>query len=85
LARAGDFRGDVWLNYARHDFADHTSYFAANPLLGWWWMDPVVGMGVAIVVVQAGVSTLRGRRCEETGIQLDRAKNLRCSGAANDH
>ena len=44
---------------------------AANPLLGWWWMDPIVGIGVAIVVVQAGVSTWGGRRCEETGTQLD--------------
>lgn len=38
---------------------------AANPILGWWWMDPIVGMLVAIVVVQAGVGTWRGRSCDE--------------------
>jgi divalent metal cation (Fe/Co/Zn/Cd) transporter len=37
---------------------------AANPLLGWWWMDPIVGIGVAVVVVQAGVGTWRKETCE---------------------
>jgi divalent metal cation (Fe/Co/Zn/Cd) transporter len=38
---------------------------AANPLLGWWWMDPIVGIGVAVVVVQAGIRTWRSETCEE--------------------
>lgn len=38
---------------------------AANPILGWWWMDPIVGMLVAVVVVQAGVGTWRGRSCDD--------------------
>jgi divalent metal cation (Fe/Co/Zn/Cd) transporter len=37
---------------------------ATNPLLGWWWMDPIVGIGVAVVVVQAGVGTWRKETCE---------------------
>jgi divalent metal cation (Fe/Co/Zn/Cd) transporter len=36
---------------------------AANPILGWWWMDPIVGIGVAVVVIQAGMSTWRGQGC----------------------
>ena len=36
---------------------------AANPLLGWWWMDPLVGIAVAVVVVQAGLGTWRGDAC----------------------
>jgi divalent metal cation (Fe/Co/Zn/Cd) transporter len=38
---------------------------SANPLLGWWWMDPIVGMLVATVVVQAGIRTWRGQGCDE--------------------
>jgi divalent metal cation (Fe/Co/Zn/Cd) transporter len=38
---------------------------AANPLSGWWWLDPVAGIVVAIVVVQAGVATWRGEACAD--------------------
>jgi divalent metal cation (Fe/Co/Zn/Cd) transporter len=41
---------------------------AANPLLGWWWMDPIVGMGVAVVVIQAGMRTWRGEECESVPV-----------------
>jgi divalent metal cation (Fe/Co/Zn/Cd) transporter len=37
---------------------------AANPVLGWWWMDPIVGMVVAVVVVQAGIRTWRADACD---------------------
>jgi len=31
-----------------------------NAVAGWWWADPVAGLLVAVVVVQAGLRTLRG-------------------------
>ena len=36
----------------------------ANALFGLWWADPAVALLVAIVVIQAGVSTWRGRSCD---------------------
>jgi divalent metal cation (Fe/Co/Zn/Cd) transporter len=36
----------------------------ANALFGLWWADPVVGLLVAIVVIQAGVRTWRGEACD---------------------
>lgn len=36
----------------------------ANAMLGWWWADPLVALSVAVVVIQAGVSTWRGRSCD---------------------
>jgi divalent metal cation (Fe/Co/Zn/Cd) transporter len=33
---------------------------AANALFGFWWADPIVALAVAVVAVQAGVSTWRG-------------------------
>lgn len=33
---------------------------ALNAVAGWWWADPVAGLLVAVVVVQAGLRTLRG-------------------------
>jgi divalent metal cation (Fe/Co/Zn/Cd) transporter len=38
---------------------------AANALLGWWWADPLVALAVAVVVVQAGARTWRGRQCDD--------------------
>jgi divalent metal cation (Fe/Co/Zn/Cd) transporter len=36
----------------------------ANALFGLWWADPAVALLVAIVVIQAGISTWRGRACD---------------------
>jgi divalent metal cation (Fe/Co/Zn/Cd) transporter len=37
----------------------------ANALFGLWWADPLVGLMVAIVVIQAGVRTWRGQACDD--------------------
>ena len=36
---------------------------AANSLWGWWWLDPVVGLGVAAVAVREGIEAWRGEGC----------------------
>lgn len=38
---------------------------AANALFGYWWADPIVALLVAVVAVQAGVSTWRGDNCDD--------------------
>ncbi|HEY0497257.1 MAG TPA: cobalt transporter [Kutzneria sp.] len=35
----------------------------ANGLLGWWWLDPVVGLGIAAFAVREGRDAWRGRDC----------------------
>jgi divalent metal cation (Fe/Co/Zn/Cd) transporter len=37
----------------------------ANALFGLWWADPVVGLLVATVVIQAGVRTWRAQACDD--------------------
>jgi divalent metal cation (Fe/Co/Zn/Cd) transporter len=34
-----------------------------NALLGWWWVDPLVGLGVAGVAVKEGFEAWRGEGC----------------------
>jgi hypothetical protein len=37
----------------------------ANSLLGWWWMDPLAGLGVATLAIRDGLTTWRsGDLCE---------------------
>jgi divalent metal cation (Fe/Co/Zn/Cd) transporter len=36
---------------------------AANTWLGWWWVDPVVGLVVAVVAIREGVGAWRGEGC----------------------
>ena len=36
---------------------------AANSLWGWWWLDPVVGLGVAALAVREGLEAWRGENC----------------------
>ncbi len=36
---------------------------AANSLLGWWWLDPVIGLGVAAMAVREGREAWRGENC----------------------
>ena len=36
---------------------------AANSLWGWWWLDPLVGLGVAALAVREGVEAWRGENC----------------------
>jgi divalent metal cation (Fe/Co/Zn/Cd) transporter len=35
----------------------------ANVVVGWWWLDPVVALGIAGVAVKEGVETWRGEGC----------------------
>ncbi|MBO0868186.1 MAG: cation transporter [Micromonosporaceae bacterium] len=35
----------------------------ANTLLGWWWLDPVVALGVAGLAVREGIQAWRGDGC----------------------
>jgi divalent metal cation (Fe/Co/Zn/Cd) transporter len=34
-----------------------------NTLLGWWWLDPVVGLGIAALAVWEGIKAWRGEDC----------------------
>ena len=36
---------------------------AANSLLGWWWLDPVVGLVVAAVAIREGREAWRDEKC----------------------
>ena len=35
----------------------------ANALLGWWWLDPVAGLAVAVLAVREGREAWRGETC----------------------
>ena len=35
----------------------------ANMLLGWWWLDPVVALGIAALALREGVKAWRGQDC----------------------
>jgi divalent metal cation (Fe/Co/Zn/Cd) transporter len=35
----------------------------ANTLFGWWWLDPVVGLGIAALAVREGREAWRGEDC----------------------
>ena len=35
----------------------------ANMLLGWWWLDPVVALGIAALALREGVEAWRGQDC----------------------
>jgi divalent metal cation (Fe/Co/Zn/Cd) transporter len=36
---------------------------AANALLGWWWLDPLIALAVAAVAVREGLQAWRGEDC----------------------
>jgi divalent metal cation (Fe/Co/Zn/Cd) transporter len=36
----------------------------ANTLIGWWWLDPVIGLGIAALAVKEGREAWRGDSCE---------------------
>lgn len=35
----------------------------ANTLFGWWWLDPVVALAIALVALQEGRESWRGEEC----------------------
>jgi divalent metal cation (Fe/Co/Zn/Cd) transporter len=36
----------------------------ANTAFGWWWADPVVGLGIAVVALREGRAAWRGESCD---------------------
>jgi Co/Zn/Cd efflux system component len=37
----------------------------ANALLGWWWLDPVIGLGIAALAVKEGREAWAGEVCAD--------------------
>jgi divalent metal cation (Fe/Co/Zn/Cd) transporter len=35
----------------------------ANTAFGWWWLDPLVGLGIAGLAIREGIQTWRGQDC----------------------
>jgi divalent metal cation (Fe/Co/Zn/Cd) transporter len=35
----------------------------ANTAFGWWWLDPLVGLGIAGLAIREGIQTWRGQHC----------------------
>jgi divalent metal cation (Fe/Co/Zn/Cd) transporter len=35
----------------------------ANTFLGWWWLDPIVALGIAALAVREGIEAWRGEDC----------------------
>jgi divalent metal cation (Fe/Co/Zn/Cd) transporter len=35
----------------------------ANTLLGWWWLDPIIGLGIAALAIREGTESWRGEEC----------------------
>lgn len=35
----------------------------ANTALGWWWLDPIVGLGIAGLAIREGIEAWRGEDC----------------------
>ena len=47
----------------------------ANTLLGWWWLDPAIALGIAAVAVREGLEAWRGEGCACCAIPgLDRSE-----------
>jgi divalent metal cation (Fe/Co/Zn/Cd) transporter len=46
---------------------------AVNAAVGWWWLDPLIGLGVAGVAVWEGIEAWRGEGCDCAAVPgLDR-------------
>ena len=35
----------------------------ANTLLGWWWLDPIIALGIAALAIREGTQSWRGEQC----------------------
>jgi divalent metal cation (Fe/Co/Zn/Cd) transporter len=57
---------------------------AANTLLGWWWLDPVVGLAVAAVAVKEGADAWRGEGCDCAAVPLPRQAACGCGSGCTD-
>jgi hypothetical protein len=38
---------------------------AVNAALGWWWLDPIIGLGIAGLAVHEGRETWGGEMCSD--------------------
>ena len=36
----------------------------ANAALGWWWLDPVIALGIAGLAIREGIEAWRGEVCD---------------------
>jgi divalent metal cation (Fe/Co/Zn/Cd) transporter len=41
-----------------------------NALFGWWWADPVAGLGMVPIIAREGITALRGKTCDDCHIPL---------------
>jgi divalent metal cation (Fe/Co/Zn/Cd) transporter len=57
---------------------------ATNSLFGWWWLDPLVGLGVATVAVKEGIDAWRGEGCECAAIPLPDQEVCGCGPGCAD-
>ena len=57
---------------------------ATNALFGWWWLDPLVGLGVAAVAVKEGVDAWRGEGCECAAVPLPGQEACDCGPGCTD-
>lgn len=55
-----------------------------NSLFGWWWLDPLVGLGVAAVAVKEGIDTWRGEGCECAAVPLPGREACGCGPGCTD-
>jgi divalent metal cation (Fe/Co/Zn/Cd) transporter len=41
------------------------SSILANAALGWWWLDPIAGLGISGLAIREGRETWRGALCAD--------------------
>jgi hypothetical protein len=52
----------------------------ANAALGWWWLDPIAGLGIAGLAVHEGREAWAGEVCSDCApITLSQVESGRCS------
>jgi Co/Zn/Cd efflux system component len=53
----------------------------ANDALGWWWLDPIAGLGIAVLAVREGREAWAGEICGDCApIGLESAERRRAEG-----
>ncbi len=52
----------------------------ANALLGWWWLDPIVGLGIAMLAVHEGREAWAGEGCNDCAPVGFSRSSTSCSG-----
>src|SRR5438034_6424200 len=57
---------------------------ATNALFGWWWLDPLVGLGVAAVAVKEGIDAWRGEGCECAAVPIPGSQACGCGPGCTD-